>query len=141
DPLDNGWSAFRTMFARGAAWSWDLQHIGQRLAQEQRMVEHWAGAAADRITFVDYEALVRDPEPQIRSIAEAAGLSLDEQMLRPHVTQRAVATASVSQVREPINLKGLGVAQPYRQWLQPMVDAYTAHSAAARASSEGVSTS
>ncbi len=140
DPLDNGWSAFRTMFARGAAWSWDLQHIGQRLAQEQRMVEHWEGAAADRITFVDYEALVRDPESQIRSIAEAAGLSLDEQMLRPHATQRAVATASVSQVREPINLKGLGVARPYRQWLQPMVDAYTAHSAAARTSSEGVST-
>ncbi len=141
DPLDNGWSAFRTMFARGAAWSWDLAHIGQRLAQEQRMVDHWSSAEPERITFVDYEALVRDPEPHIRDIAQAAGVELDERMLRPQDTERAVATASVSQVREPINLKGLGVAQPYRQWLQPMVDAYAAHSAAARTSSDGVSTS
>ncbi len=141
DPLDTGWSAFRTMFVRGAAWSWDLAHIGQRLAQEQRMVDHWSSAEPERITFVDYEALVRDPEPHIRDIARAAGLELDERMLRPQDTERAVATASVSQVREPINLKGLGVAQPYRQWLQPMVDAYAAHSAAARTSSEGVSTS
>lgn len=141
DPLDNGWSAFRTMFASGAPWSWDLEHIGQRLAQEERMVDHWSRAAADRITFVDYEALVRDPEPHIRNIAAAAGLSLDERMLRPQDTERAVATASVSQVREPINLKGIGVAKPYRQWLHPMVDAYKAHSAAWRASSSGVSTS
>ena len=141
DPLDNGWSAFRTMFVGGAAWSWDLEHIGARLAQEERMVDHWSRAASDRITFVDYEALVRDPEPHIRSIAEAAGLSPDERMFSPHSTPRAVTTASVSQVREPINLKGLGVAQPYRQWLQPMIDAYQTHSAAWRTSSAGDSTS
>lgn len=141
DPIDNGWSAFRTMFASGAAWSWDLEHIGQRLAQEQRMIDHWSEFGGDRITFIDYEALVRDPEPHIRSIAEAAGLPLDERMFSPHQTERAVATASGSQVREPINLKGLGVADPYRQWLGPMADAFAAHSAAARASSEAVSTS
>jgi hypothetical protein len=45
-------------------------------------------------------------------------------MFRPHETQRTIATASVSQVREPINLKGIGAAQPYRQWLSPMTDAY-----------------
>jgi tetratricopeptide (TPR) repeat protein len=141
DPLDNGWSAFRTMFAKGPAWSWDLEHIGQRLAQEQRMVEHWSNAAPERITFVDYDALVRDPEPHIRSIAKAAGLTFDEAMLSPHATERPVATASVNQVREPINLKGLGVSRPYRQWLQPVVDSFEAHSAAWRASSAGVSSS
>ena len=62
-------------------------------------------------------------------------------MFSPHDTKRAVATASVTQVREPINLKGIGVAEPYRQWLGPMVDAFEAYSAASRASSAGVSTS
>ena len=126
------------MFARGAAWSWDLGHIGQRLAQEQRIVDHWSRAAPKRVNFVDYEELVRDPEPHIRGIAEAAGLSLDRRMFTPHATERAIASASVSQVREPINLKGLGVAEPYRQWLGPMIEAY---SAASRDSSTGVSTS
>jgi hypothetical protein len=141
DPIDNGWSAFRTMFARGASWSWDLEHIGQRLAQEQAMIDGWSSVAPGRITFVDYEALVRDPEPHIRAIAEAAGLPLDQRMLTPHATERAVASASLRQVREPINLKGMGVAQPYREWLGPMVDAFEAHSAASRASTTGVSTS
>lgn len=137
EPVDNGWSAFRTMFARGAAWSWDLEHIGQRLAQEQRMVDHWSRTAGNRITFIDYEALVRDPEPHIRSIAEAARLPLDERMFRPQDTARTVATASLSQVREPINLKGLRVAEPYRQWLGPMIDAFQAHSATGRAEGSG----
>ena len=130
EPIDNGWSALRTMFASGAAWSWDLAHIGQRLAQEQRMIDHWSSAAGNRITFIDYEALVCDPEPHIRSIAQAAGLPLDDRMFRPEDTERTVATASASQVREPINLKGIGAAEPYRQWLGPMIDALETHSAA-----------
>ena len=105
------------------------------------MIEHWSRVAPGRITFVDYEALVRDPEPHIRAIAEAAGLPLDQRMLTPHATERAVASASLRQVREPINLKGMGVAEPYREWLGPMVDAFGAHSAASRASTAGVSTS
>lgn len=141
DPIDNGWSAFRTMFASGAPWSWDLAHIGQRLAQEERMVAHWSRSAGERIAFIDYEALVRDPEPHIRTIAAAARLRPDERIFRPQDTQRAVATASVTQVREPINLKGLGVAAPYRQWLGPMIDAFENYSAAWRASSDVDSTS
>lgn len=124
DPLDNGWSAFRTAFAVGAGWSWDLQDIGKRLAQEERMIAHWSAAAGDRISFIDYEELVRRPEAVVPRIAGAAGLSFEEAMLRPHETRRKVTTASVSQVRQPINLKGLGVADPYSPWLRPMIDAY-----------------
>lgn len=128
DPIDNGWSAFRTAFAAGAGWSWRLEDVGLRLAQEERMIAYWFETAGDRIAFVDYETLVRDPEAQIPRIAAAAGLDLEPQMLRPHETERTVATASVSQVREPINLKGVGVAEPYRAWLGPMIEAYESQS-------------
>lgn len=124
DPFDSGWSAFRTAFARGATWSWNLGDIGRRLAQEDAMARHWSQTVGERINFIDYEALVRDPEPHIRAIAAAAGLQATEQMFRPHETRRSVASASVTQVREPINLKGLGVAEPYRPWLGPLIDAY-----------------
>ena len=124
DPIDNGWSAFRATFARGAAWSWRLEDVGSRLAQEEQMIDYWYKMAGDRIAFVDYEKLVTEPSAQIPRIAAAAGLTLEEQMLRPHETKRTVATASVSQVREPINLKGIGVAEPYRRWLGPMIKAY-----------------
>jgi tetratricopeptide (TPR) repeat protein len=124
DPVDNGWSAFRTTFARGATWSWDLRDIGLRLAQEDRMASFWKRQGADQIAFVDYAKLVRDPAGSIPEIAQATGLALEPVMLTPHQTQRTVASASVSQVREPINLKGLGVAEPYRDWLGPMIHAY-----------------
>lgn len=126
DPIDCGWSAFRTYFVRGLAWSQDLADVGRRLADEDRLFEHWTREWPDRLTVVDYEALVRSPRDQIEHIAAAAGLTPDEAMFAPHETERSVTTASVSQVREPINLKGLGVADPYRQWLGPMIDAYRA---------------
>lgn len=124
DPIDNGWSAFRTYFARGASWSWDLATIGRRLAEADEQAAHWSREAGDRITFIDYPDLVRDPKPNIRRIAEAAGLDAADSMFRPHETKRTVTSASVSQVRQPINIAGLGVAEPYRRWLGPMVDAY-----------------
>ena len=33
-----------------------------------------------------------------------------------------VATASSEQVRQPLNRKGVGSAEPYRQWLGPLIE-------------------
>lgn len=124
DPIDCGWSVFRTYFARGVRWGWDLDAIGCRLALEDRLFAHWTAAMPGRITLGDYAALVADAPAQIEWLAAAVGLDLDPAMLSPHLARRTVLTASVSQVREPINRKGLGVAEPYREWLGPMLDAY-----------------
>lgn len=124
DPVDCGWSIFRTYFARGVRWGWDLATIGRRLALEDRLFEHWTLAMPGRITLGDYAALVDNAPQQIARLADAVGLDLDPAMLTPHLARRTVLTASVSQVREPINRKGLGVAEPYRDWLGPMLDAY-----------------
>ena len=126
EPIDNGWSAYRTAFARGASWSWDLDEIGRRLAQEDEMVAYWSKEAPGQIHFVDYQSLVRESPAHIPKIAEHAKLRFEVQMLTPHQTERTVTTASVTQVREPINLKGLGVADPYRRFLGPMIEAYEA---------------
>jgi tetratricopeptide (TPR) repeat protein len=137
DPIDNGWSSFRTYFAQGAEWSWRLEDIGRRLALEDSLLQHWTREGAGQITMVDYAALVQDPEDGIGRIAAAAGLTADERMFRPHETKRTVATASVSQVREPINLEGLGASDPYREWLGPMIDAYRGAAVSAGSSALG----
>lgn len=126
DAIDCGWSAFRTYFARGVEWSSDLGAIGRRLAREDRVFAGWRAAVGERITALNYETLVRDPEQQIARLAAAAGLPPDRAMFSPHDNARAVVTASVGQVRRQINLDGLGVADPYRAWLGPMIDAYCA---------------
>lgn len=126
DPIDTGWSVFRTYFAEGVRWGWDLAEIGRRLALEDRLFDRWTAAMSSRIWVGDYRSLVEDPTSEVPRIAQALGLDFVSAMLRPDLTQRTVATASVTQVREPINYAGLDVASPYRRWLTPMTEAYAA---------------
>lgn len=124
DPLDCAWSAYRTWFARGVDWSWSLGSIAEHFRLEDALYRHWTGMFGNRILTVQYSDLIDQPEQQIGRIADHCGLAIEPAMLRSHETERLVTTASVSQVREPINRKGTGSAQPYREFLQPFVDAY-----------------
>ena len=73
-----------------------------------------------------YGELVDAPEMWTRRLLTHCSLSEEPGVFKPHETKRAVATASALQVRRPINRSGLGVAEPYREFLQPFIDAYGA---------------
>lgn len=124
DPLDCAWSAFSTYFQRGVEWSHSLEHIAEHFRIEDALFAHWTALFPERILVVDYPELVRDPEAQIGRIAQHCGLDLEPAMLAPHETTRSVTTASVHQVREPINARGIGSAEPYRAQLAPFLAAY-----------------
>ena len=124
DPLDSAWSCFRTFFIHGVAWSYDLTDIAHHFRLEDRLVDFWQDRLGERLLIVPYPALVDAPEDWTSRILKHCGLSAEAAVFAPHETERAVATASSMQVREPINKKGLNVAAPYRRHLQPFIDAY-----------------
>ncbi|GAA4007647.1 hypothetical protein GCM10022280_00190 [Sphingomonas swuensis] len=124
EPIDNGWSAFRTYFARGVEWSLDLAETGRRVAADAQALDHWTKAAPRRFMTVDNADLVADPEPMIRAISAGADLDFDAAMLRPEEGGADVTTASTAQVRRPINAAGIGAAEPYRPWLGPMIESH-----------------
>ncbi|MBW8753787.1 MAG: sulfotransferase [Sphingomonadales bacterium] len=126
DPLDSAWSCFRTFFIHGVAWSYDLADIAHHFALEDRLVDYWQERLGDRLMVVPYPALVDAPEDWTRRILAHCGLAEEEQVHRFHETDRVVATASALQVRRPINRSGIGVAERYREFLQPFVEAYRA---------------
>lgn len=126
DPLDSAWSCFRTFFIHGVAWSYDLADIAAHFAIEDRLLDYWQDRLGDRLLVVPYPALVDTPEDWTRRILAHCGLDEEEQVHRFHETDRVVATASALQVRRPINRSGIGVAEPYRDFLQPFVTAYRA---------------
>jgi len=126
DPLDTAWSCFRTFFIHGVGWSYDLADIAAHFALEDRLVDFWQERLGDRLLVVPYPALVDGPEDWTRRILAHCDLPEEEQVHRFHETERVVATASALQVRRPINRSGIGVADPYREYLQPFVDAYRA---------------
>lgn len=126
NPLDSAWSCFRTFFIHGVAWSYSLTDIAHHFRLEDRLVDFWQERLGDRLLVVPYPALVDAPKDWTRRILTHCKLPEEEQVHRFHETERVVATASALQVRRPVNRSGIGVADPYREFLQPFVEAYRA---------------
>jgi hypothetical protein len=125
DPLDRAWSCFRTYFIRGnMPWSYDLEDIAFHFRLEDRLLPQWRQILGERLLVMPYEALVDDPAPWIRKMLAHCGLAEEPQVFAPHENRRPVSTASMMQVRRPINRQGIGSAEPYRPFLEPFVKAY-----------------
>lgn len=126
DPLDRAWSCFRTNFFGGAmAWSYDLEDIAAHFRLEDELLARWREILGERLLVVPYERLVANPDAWIRRMLSHCGLSEEPQVFTPHENPRPVATASMVQVRRPIHRGGDGAAEPYREFLEPFVRAYT----------------
>jgi hypothetical protein len=72
---------------------------------------------ADRFFEVDYEAVTAAPEPLARRMIAFCGLDWDEACLRPQDNERAVRTASLWQVRQPIYRSSTERWRRYEPWL------------------------
>jgi tetratricopeptide (TPR) repeat protein len=124
NPEDTAISCFRSYFATGTIpWSCSLEDIGWQFALEDALHAHWTRVYPERILTVPYEALATDPTPWITRILAHVGLEKEDAPFTPHLTKRAVQTASVAQVREPISATSVGAAENYRAHLQPFRDA------------------
>jgi tetratricopeptide (TPR) repeat protein len=87
----------------------------------QRLTDHWRSVLpADRFLEVDYEDLTREPEPAIRRIIAACGLSWHDACLRPESNPRAVKTPSKWQTRQPIYRTSVARWRRYEPWLGPL---------------------
>jgi hypothetical protein len=124
DPLDRAWSCFTTFFITTLPWTYDLEDIAFHFRLEDELLRRWQEILGDRLLVVPYEALVTQSEQWTRRILQHCGLSEEPQVFAPHANARTVVTASVMQVRRPINASAVGAAEPYREYLQPFVDAY-----------------
>ena len=126
DPADAALSCFKSHFVGGLNWSWSLADIGAHFADEDRLYAHWIQQFPDAILTVPYEALVEDPETWIGRILEHCGLPAQPDVRDFHLTQRAVTTSSASQVRQPLNPRGIGAWRRYEAHMQPFFDTYGA---------------
>jgi tetratricopeptide (TPR) repeat protein len=125
DPLDRAWSCFRTNFLGGAMpWSYDLEDIAFHFRLEDELLARWHELLGGRLLVVPYEGLVEDSSGWIRRILAHCGLPEEPQTFAPHENPLHVGTASMMQVRRPINRDAIGSAQPYREFLGPFIDAY-----------------
>jgi tetratricopeptide (TPR) repeat protein len=123
NPLDCGLSLYKQYFSSGSDFSYALDHIGAYYNGYLKLMDHWHAVLPGRVLTLQHEHLVRDPEPQIRSLLEALNLPFEAACLNFHNTRRAIRTASSEQVRQPINAKGIGAWRQVDAHLQPLKSA------------------
>lgn len=132
-PLDCCWSNFRQHFAKGQAFSYRLSDIGGYYRDYVRLMAHVDAVQPGRVHRVIHEALLDDPEAEVRAMLNHLGLPFEAACLDFHANSRAVRTASSEQVRRPLNRDGVDQWRPYDTWLGglktalgPVLDAYPA---------------
>jgi tetratricopeptide (TPR) repeat protein len=120
NPLDNLLSLYFLHLDASSSYALDLADAAHWYGQYQRLMRHWAGLYGDDMLEVDYDALVRDPEPAVKEITRFLGLEWKDSLLDFARTDRAVKTASVWQVREPLYTRSSGRWRNYETHLQPL---------------------
>lgn len=121
DVRDVAVSCWMTPF-KELRWAFDLRHIGQRILQYQRIMEHWRKVLPVPMLEIDYEETVADQEGQTRRLLDFVGLPWDDACLAFHKTERLVRTASVTQVRQPIYKRSLERWRHYESALSPLLE-------------------
>jgi Flp pilus assembly protein TadD len=122
-PLGCCFSGFKQHFARGQAFSYDLDEIGRYYRDYVELMAHFDAVLPGRVHRVYYERMIDDTEGEVRRLLDYCGLPFEESALRFHENPRAVRTASAEQVRRPIFREGLDQWRHYEPWLGPLVKA------------------
>lgn len=116
-------SCYQTLFMQGHGWSYDLAELARYALAFERLMAHWRDVLpAGRVLELDYEALVARPEQETRRLLAHCGLDWDERCLEFHTNARAVRTASLGQVRQPISRGSVGRWQRYAAQLGPLLN-------------------
>jgi tetratricopeptide (TPR) repeat protein len=119
-PLDCCWSNFRQHYAKGQAFSYDLADMGAYYRDYVRLMAHIDAVQPGCVHRVIHEALLDDPEAEVRAMLGYLGLPFEDACMAFHANARAVRTASSEQVRRPINRDGVDQWRPYDGWLAPL---------------------
>ena len=122
-PLACGFSNFKQHFARGQAFSYDLEWMGRYYADYVRMMAHVDEVLPGRVHRVIHERLIDETEAEVRRMLDYLGPPFDPACLRFYETNRAVRTPSSEQVRRPISREGVNAWRAFEPWLGPLKDA------------------
>ena len=122
DPLDNCLSIFFLHLDHSMGYALNLLDIGHYYRQYRRLMAHWQRCYPNDLFELNYDAFVQQPAQQAARLFNFLGLDWDDRYLSTESRSRAVKTASVWQVREPIYTRSSGRAAHYRAQLGELRD-------------------
>ena len=116
-PMACCFSNFSQMFPTGQNNAYRLADLARLYHDYVALMAHFDATLPGRIYRIFYEALVADPEAEIRRLLDYLGMPFDDSCLTFFKTRRAVTTVSSEQVRRPIYHDALENWKNYEPWL------------------------
>ncbi|MDG2422492.1 MAG: sulfotransferase [Phycisphaerales bacterium] len=123
NPMDTCISCYGNAFSSRMAYTADLNDLGHTYRQYKRLMAHWENVNTLPMIELNYESLVTDPEPVLRSILEFIEIPWDDACLSFHESKRINVTPSIDQVREPLYRGSMGRASHFESHLEPLKQA------------------
>jgi len=127
-PLDSCFAMYRTLFAAGYPFSYDLRDLGRYYAAYHRLIGHWRATLGEHLYEVRYRALVAAPKRVGASVAAYCGLEWNDAAVDIQQNKSVSLTASASQVRRPIYGTSSGRWRRYERHLGELIATLREHS-------------
>ena len=105
----------------GMGFAYDLESIGQQLADHNLLMHHWHQTFPGEILELHYEQVVDDLEGSARQILDYIGVDWEPEVLDFAGVERAVKTASAWQVRQPLYTSSKEKWRRYESRLAPLI--------------------
>jgi len=120
DPVALACSCFVTPFSEGHYFSRRLETIAHYFGQFRQIARHWESVLPPgRILHVRYEDILDDPASALLPLLEQLGLAWDDAMLAFHQRSEPITTASLVQVRRPLDRSAQQRWRRFEPWLAP----------------------
>ncbi|HZP67726.1 MAG TPA: sulfotransferase [Rudaea sp.] len=116
DPLETCFACYRHVLP-GHPYAHGFGDLAARWRAFDRAARHWLERYPDRVREQSYEALVADPEAQIRELLAFCDLPFEPACVEFHAGRRRVATTRAGRAREPLHRD---VAARYGALLDPL---------------------
>ena len=125
DAVDTCLSCFFLSFNQSnLTFTYELGELGRHYRRYLDLMDHWRRVLPQgSMLEVQYEDLIENFEGEARRILDYCDLPWDERCLEFYRTERAVRTASASQVRQPIYRTSMQRWRRYEKHLGPLLEA------------------
>ena len=122
DPIDNCFSLYSHKFIElSHQYSYNQKILVEYYKLHQKLMNFWFQKYSDDIFVLDNEELVNNQETVSKKLINFCELKWEKQCLEFHKNKRQVRTASIEQVRKPINKKSIGAWKKYENYLSEML--------------------
>jgi Flp pilus assembly protein TadD len=121
DPRDIGLSIFTFRFHGSHGYAHDLADLGWYIGEHDRLMAHWKATLPNPILTLRLSDWVEDFDATLARVLAHLELPPDPNCARFYEAETRVRTVSRSQVRQPVNARGLGRWRTYAAELASLI--------------------